>query len=180
MSKKVVVISTSLRANSNSNILAEAFAKGAKEAGHEVEFISLRGKRIEFCKGCLACQKTGFCVIQDDVNEIAETVLASQVVAFATPIYYYEMSGQMKTLLDRMNSLYPKDYAFRDVYFMASAADEETSAPDRAINGLKGWIDCFEKAELKDSVFCGGVDRPGDAEGKAAVHQAYEMGRHLS
>ncbi len=75
MNKKVVVISTSLRANSNSNALAEAFAKGAKEAGHEVEFISLRGKRIEFCRGCLACQKTGSCVIQDDANEITEKVL---------------------------------------------------------------------------------------------------------
>lgn len=180
MSKKVVVISTSLRANSNSNALAEAFAKGAKEAGHEVEFISLRGKRIEFCKGCLACQKTGSCVIQDDANEITEKVLTSQVVAFATPIYYYEMSGQMKTLLDRMNALYSKDYAFRDVYFMASAADEDAATPERAINGLKGWIDCFEKAELKGSVFCGGVDRPGDAEGKPAVHQAYEMGRHVN
>lgn len=90
------------------------------------------------------------------------------------------MSGQMKTLLDRMNSLYPKDYAFRDVYFMASAADEDAATPERAINGLKGWIDCFEKAELKGSVFCGGVDRPGDAAGKTAVHQAYEMGRHVS
>lgn len=68
---------------------------------------------------------------------------------------------------------------FRDVYFLASAADEEPSAPDRAINGLKGWIDCFEKPQFKGSVFCGGVDRPGDAEGKAAVRQAYEMGKNV-
>jgi len=179
MGKKIVVISTSLRANSNSNILAEAFAKGAEDAGHEIAFISLRGKKIEFCRGCLACQRTGSCVIKDDVNEIAEMVLGAQVVAFATPIYYYEMSGQMKTLIDRMNSMYPKDYAFRDIYFLASAADDAPSTPDRAINGLKGWIDCFEKAEFKGSVFCGGVDNPGDAKGKAAVEQAYEMGRHI-
>jgi len=177
MSKKVIVISTSLRANSNSNILAEAFAKGAAEAGNEVEFVSLRGKKIDFCMGCLACQRTGSCVIKDDANEITEKVLHAQAVAFATPIYYYEMSGQMKTLLDRMNSLYPKDYAFRDVYFMASAAETEDFAPERAINGLKGWIACFEKAALKGTVFCGGVDQPGEAKGKEAVAQAYVMGK---
>ena len=179
MRKSVVVISASLRENSNSNTLAEAFAKGAEEAGNEVEFITLRDKKIGFCRGCLACQRTGSCVIRDDANRIAEKVLMAQVVAFATPIYYYVMSGQMKTLLDRMNSLYPRDYAFRDVYLMSSAADTEPSTPERAINGLKGWIACFEKARFKGSVFCGGVDAPGDAAGKAAVEQAYEMGKHI-
>ena len=69
--KKVVVISTSLRAGSNSQVLAEQFAEGAKTAGHQVEFISLTGKEIKFCVGCLACQKLGACVIKDDVPESA-------------------------------------------------------------------------------------------------------------
>ena len=72
MSKKVLVISTSLRRNSNSHALAEEFAKGAKEAGHQVEFISLIGRQIEYCVGCLSCQRTGQCVIEDDANLIAE------------------------------------------------------------------------------------------------------------
>lgn len=59
MSKKVLVISTSLRNNSNSEALADAFVKGAKEAGHRVEKVSLREKSIGFCKGCLACLKVG-------------------------------------------------------------------------------------------------------------------------
>ena len=100
MSKKVVVISASLRTNSNSAALAEQFAKGAKDAGNEVEVISLKGKNIGFCIGCLACQSTGSCVIKDDANEITEKVLNADVVAWATPIYYYEMAGQMKTLID--------------------------------------------------------------------------------
>ena len=107
MAKKVVVISTSLRANSNSDKLAQEFAEGAKQAGHEVEYISLRGKKIAFCLGCLACQTKGECVIKDDALPIAEAVLHADVVAWATPIYYYEMSGQMKVLIDRMNSMYP-------------------------------------------------------------------------
>ena len=58
MSKNVIIISTSLRKNSNSEALATAFAAGAREAGHVVEQITLRDKTINFCKGCLACQKT--------------------------------------------------------------------------------------------------------------------------
>ena len=87
--KKVLVIGTSLRAKSNSQVLADAFAVGAREAGNEVEELSLRGKDLAFCKGCLACQKIGKCVINDDANAIAEKMKAADVIAFATPIYYY-------------------------------------------------------------------------------------------
>lgn len=61
--KKVIIISTSLRTGSNSDMFANQFIEGAKAAGHEVEKISLAGKDIKFCKGCLACQKLGKCVI---------------------------------------------------------------------------------------------------------------------
>lgn len=177
MSKKVIVISTSLRANSNSAALAEQFAKGAKDAGHEVEFISLKGKNIGFCIGCLSCYKNGICAIKDDAIEITEKVLNADVIAWATPIYYYEMSGQMKTLIDRMNSMYRKDYKFREIYFMSSAAEDEEFVPERAISGLQGWIDCYEKAELKGNVFCGGVNDPGDIAGNAKLNEAYQMGK---
>ena len=179
MSKKVVVISTSLRANSNSAALAALFAEGAKDAGNEVEVISMRGKTVGFCKGCLACQKIGKCVIDDDANAITEKVLNADVVAFATPIYYYEMSGQMKVLIDRMNSMYSKDYKFRDIYFLASAAEDEEYVPERAIAGLQGWIDCYEKAALKGTVFCGGVNDPGDIAGNAKLDAAYAMGKAI-
>ena len=62
MSKKVLIISTSLRKNSNSDALAKSFAEGAHSAGNEVETISLTGKNIAFCKGCLACQSIGHCM----------------------------------------------------------------------------------------------------------------------
>ena len=77
--------------------MAEHFAKGAEAAGHQVELISLRGKEIKFCVGCLSCQKTGACVFKDDVQAIMKSVLNADVVCWATPVYYYEMSGQMKT-----------------------------------------------------------------------------------
>ena len=105
--KKVIVISTSLRGGSNSDMLADRFIDGAKSAGNDVEKISLVGKNIQFCKGCFGCQKLGRCVIKDDVNDIMAKVLKADVICWATPIYYYEMSGQMKTLIDRMNAMYP-------------------------------------------------------------------------
>ena len=90
----VLVISTSLRAKSNSDILAERMIAGAKDAGHQVEHISLKGKALNFCIGCLACQKTQECVLKDDALWIAEKVKNADTLVFATPIYYYEMSGR--------------------------------------------------------------------------------------
>ncbi|MEZ3502714.1 MAG: flavodoxin family protein [Lachnospiraceae bacterium] len=177
MSKKILVISTSLRANSNSDMLAEAFMSGAREAGHEVEKVSLKDKTIGFCKGCLACQKTGSCVIRDDTGEIVEKMLHADVLVFATPIYYYEMSGQMKTMLDRANPLYTADYAYRDVYLLATAADEDEHAIDGARKGLEGFIACFERARFADCVFAGGVDAPGTVKKHSALEKAREMGR---
>lgn len=177
MGKNVIVISTSLRANSNSAALAEEFARGARNGGNEVEFISLRGKKIDFCVGCLSCQNTGRCAIKDDAAEIEEKLLHADVVVFASPIYYYGMSGQMKTLLDRLNPLYPKDYSFRDIYFLTAAAEDEANVPEKAVIGLQGWVDCFEKASIKGVLFCGGVNAPGDIDGNAKLNEAYEMGK---
>lgn len=176
--KKVIVISTSLRTNSNSDKLADKFMEGALEAGHEVEKISLIGKDIRFCRGCLACQKLGKCVINDDVDSIMQKVLHADVVVWATPIYYYEMSGQMKVLIDRMNAMYTMDYQFRDVYMLTVAAEDEPEVPSRAENGLMGWIECFPKSRMAGTLFCGGVAGPGDISGHSKLNEAYEMGLH--
>ncbi len=177
---KILVISSSLRANSNSDILADQLIAGAKSAGHEVEKISLKGKEIHFCIGCLTCQKTQKCVLRDDAVQIAEKVKEAQILVFVTPIYYYEMSGQMKTLLDRLNPLFPSDYQFRRVYMMSVAAEDEAYVPLKAENGLQGWIDCFEKAEYGGSLFCGGIDDPGAAAGRQdAMEKAYLFGANL-
>ena len=177
---KVLIISTSLRGGSNSEFLAREFEKGAKEAGNEVEFISLKQKELKYCIGCLSCQKTGKCVIKDDVPEIMEKVKNADIIVFATPIYYYEMSGQMKTLLDRLNPLYPTDYKFRKVYMLATAAEDGDFVFEKAYSGLGGWVDCFEKAELCGLVTGGEIDKPNDAQNHTdAVERAYKMGKNL-
>ena len=178
MSKNVLVISTSLRSGSNSDVLAREFARGAREAGHAVEILSLRGKDLRFCNGCMACLKAPRCVIQDDTNAIVEKMGAAEVICFATPVYYYEMSGQMKTLLDRANPLFSADYAFRDIYLLTASAEEEDSASDGPIHGLEGWIACFEKARLAGVVRGGGANDPGEMpEGK--LKAAYELGKRI-
>ena len=177
---KVLVISTSLRPKSNSEILTKRLIAGAEGAGHEVELIRLKGKDIHFCIGCLACQKTQVCVQKDDAVEIAEKVKNADTLVFSTPIYYYEMSGQMKTLLDRLNPLFPSDYQFRNIYMLSVAAEADDEVPEKAINGLQGWIDCFEKAEFCGSLFCGGINDPGEADGKKeALEKAYQFGSSL-
>lgn len=176
----VLVISTSLRANSNSDILAERLIAGARDAGHQVEHVSLKGKEIRFCIGCFACQRTQRCVQQDDAVAIAEKVKDADILVFVTPIYYYEMCGQMKTLLDRMNPLYTTDYRFRKVYLLSTAAEDGESTPEKAVSGLQGWVDCFEKAELAGSLFCGGLTDPGEAsQSEAELGKAYRFGKGL-
>ena len=158
-------------------MLADRFVEGALSAGNDVEKVSLVGKDIQFCRGCFACQKLGRCVIEDDVNDIMAKVLEADVVCWATPIYYYEMSGQMKTLIDRLNSMYPLDYKFRDVYLLTTAAEDEEGTPKRAEAGLTGWIDCFPKSRLAGTLFCGGVNDAREIEGSAKLQDAFELGK---
>ena len=180
MTKKVLVISSSLRNGSNSEILAKQAAKGAEDAEHDVEFISLKDKTLNFCKGGLACQRTMKCVMHDDAAEICEKIGNAEVLIFANPIYYYELCGQLKTLLDRCNPLFPSDYKFRDVYLITASAEDSDEVYQTAKNGLQGWIDCFEKAALVKILSGGGLNDPADAEANEKyLKAAYELGRNV-
>lgn len=179
MQKKVLVISSSPRRGGNSDTLAERFVEGAREAGHEVEKISLAGKRIEFCKGCFACQRGGRCPIRDDAAEIVTKLPEADVLVFATPVYYYSVSGQLKTLLDRANPVYVMDYRFRSVYLLAAAAEDEENTVSGTQTAIQGWVDCFPKSELIGTVFAGGVTDPGQIAGHKALEQAYRLGLNI-
>ena len=177
--KKVLIISTSIRAGSNSEILANKFYEGAKDAGHNVELITLRNKNVSFCRGCFACQNLGKCVINDDANAITDKICESDVIVWVTPIYYYEMSGQMKTMIDRANSLYSRNYKFREVYLLTVAADDDPKTPERAINGLQGWIECFDNVTLKGTLFIGGVNNPNEIKDDNRLQKAYDLGKNI-
>ena len=117
--------------------------------------------------------------MQDDADSIINQMATADVIAFATPIYFYEMSGQMKTLLDRTNPLFPIAYSFRDIYLLATAAETDKSAMDGAITGLQGWIDCFDKAELSGVLHAIGIDDANAIlNNEELIQSAYELGKH--
>ncbi len=118
MNKKVLIISSSPRKGGNSETLAAAFAKGAREVGHQVETVYLREKAGWLLQGLPRCLKLGHCVIQDDAVKIAAKMHDADVLVFATPVYYYCVSGQLKTMLDRANPLFDTDYAFTKAYLL--------------------------------------------------------------
>ena len=86
---------------------------------------------------------------------------------------------QMKTLIDRMNAMYPLDYKFRDVYLLTTAAENEEETPKRAETGLTGWIDCYPKSRLAGTLFCGGVNEAREIEGNSKLQEAFEMGKRV-
>ena len=175
--KKVLIITASLRKGSNSDMLAEYFKDGAVSVGNVVETVSLKDKKIGFCKGCFACQKIGKCVIADDANEITDKIAEADVVVWATPIYYYEMSGLMKTMIDRANSLFSRERKFKEVYLLATADDSSEATPENAINGLKGWIKCMKGSRFAGSVFVGGIEEERAIEGNIGLSKAFDLGK---
>jgi multimeric flavodoxin WrbA len=107
-------------------------------------------------------------------------MLHADMLVLATPIYFYEMSGQMKTLLDRSNPLFPADYSFRDVYLLATSADSDPASMDCAVKGLQGWLACFGKAKLSGVVRGAGADGLGAIRNiPSALKEAYEIGKSI-
>lgn len=179
-SKKILVIKASPRLNGNSDILADSFIKGIDQTNHQVKEIALRDHQIGFCQGCLACQNGRNCVIKDDANDIIKEIKNADVLVYATPVYFYQMNGQLKTLLDRTNPLFIQDYQFRDVYLLTTCADDTLESIDGTIKGLEGWIACFDKSNLKGVVKGLGIDRYGEMKNyQEILDQAFLIAKNL-
>ena len=98
---KIVVLEGSPNRHGSSNFLAEEFIRGAREAGHTVEVIDAAHSKIHPCTGCIHCGYEGPCVQKDDMEIVRTQILGADMVVFVTPLYYYGMSAQLKTLIDR-------------------------------------------------------------------------------
>ncbi|WP_031490648.1 flavodoxin family protein [Succinivibrio dextrinosolvens] len=160
MARNILIVSSSLRAGSNSELISKEVERGALSAGNNVEFLSLKDRKIEFCIGCLKCQKQGKCILKDDMSELIEKVNNADTLVFSTPIYYYEMSGLLKTFLDRCNPLYIRDYHFREVYLITASAENSQTVYQRAKSGIEGFVECFPNAEFKCVFSGGGLTNP--------------------
>ena len=98
---KIVILLGSPNRNGSTHLLAECFRQGAQEAGHTVEIIDVAHADIHPCTGCIHCGYEGPCSQKDDVEGIRAKILDADMMVFATPLYYYGMSAQLKTLVDR-------------------------------------------------------------------------------
>lgn len=177
--KKVIVVTSSPRKNGNSETLAQRFAEGAKAAGNEVQFVAVRDIDLNFCTGCMYCQSHDKCVLSDGMNGLYDSFQNADVLVFATPVYYYAVSGQLKTFLDRLNPLYVRDNKFKEVYLLTTAADDNERAMDGAVKDIQGWIDCFDGVTLKGVIRGVGVTEKGEINNTAFPEQAYEMGKNV-
>lgn len=177
--KKVLILSASPRKGGNSDTLCDAFARGASEAGHAVEKIRLAEKNIHFCLGCGVCNDTHRCVQKDDMADILERMIQVDVIVFATPVYFYAMNGQMKTLIDRTVPRY-QEISDKDFYYILSAADTDQAIMDKVINSFRGFtIDCLPNAHERGIIYGLGAWQKGDIQKTNAVQDAYHMGQNV-
>lgn len=174
--KKILILCGSPRKGGNSDILCNQFAKGAKEARHNVEKVYLNDLKIGACVACYGCRETGKCVQKDDMEALLARIVDADVLVLATPVYFYTMSAQIKTMIDRTLPRY-LEIANKAVYFIATAA-EQKQAIERTMDGLCGFTDCLSGASVKGKIYGGGAYEKGDIEKSAAMQEAYTAGKH--
>ena len=179
MSKKVLILSASPRKDGNSEILCDQFMQGTLESGNQAEKIFLKDKNINYCVACDGCQRSnGNCVQKDDMAEKLEKMIMSDVIVMATPVYFYTMDAQMKTLIDRTVARYT-EIKNKDFYFIVTAADNGIEAMERTIEGFRGFTYCLEEVREKGIIYGTGAWKKGDIKGSQAMNQAYQMGKNV-
>lgn len=177
MTKKVLVLSASFRKHGNSDMLCDRFIQGAREAGNEVEKIYVSDMRIGYCRGCGVCNRTHKCVQNDDMAAVLDKMVAADVIVMATPVYFYSMNGQLKTLIDRTVPRY-EEIRGKDFYYIVAAADDNRDNMRRTIEGFRAFADdCLEGSRGKGIVYGVGAWQAGDIKSSPAMQEAYEMGR---
>ena len=182
MAKKIVILNGSPRQKGNTSALVKAFTEGAESAGHTVTEFFLGGMDIHGCKGCFGGHSSRECpcVQHDDMDKIYPAVKDSDVVVLASPLYYWTMSGQLRTALDRLFALEEGDGNLLrgngrgSVLLMAA---EGHGFEDAAL-----YFDhLMEHLRWKNlgKVLCGGVMDVGDAQGRKELNDARELGKSI-
>ncbi len=175
----VLIISSSPRAHGNSDLLCEAFAGGARSAGHEVELFDLRRHPIKPCLACYACMKNGgTCCQKDDMNTLMEKLLAADAICLASPVYFYSICAQLKAVIDRCVARY-KDLCGKKFYFILTAADGREEIL-RAAEPLRGYVDCLPGSVECGALFAHGVWEKGDVTNTSFTDEARAMGAAIA
>lgn len=175
---KVLAISSSPRKGGNSDVLCDEFLKGAAENGHEVQKIRLAEKKIAPCLACYGCTGSHVCVRKDDMAEVLEALKAADVIVLASPVYFYSICAQMKTMIDRCLADYMaiSDKMF---YLIVTAAEPLHSAADTTLADFRGFLRCLPGAKEAGVVLGTGTWDKGDVYRHPSMKQAYEMGKRI-
>jgi len=176
MKKRVLVLSSSPRRGGNSDLLCDQFVNGSKEAGHHTEKIFLKDKKINYCTGCGTCIDKGkSCSQKDDMAEVLDKMVEADVIVMATPVYFYTMCAQMKTLIDRTCARYT-EIKNKEFYFIVTAADTNNRAMERTLEEFRGFTYCLEDAKEKGVIYGTGAWDKGEIKGKPAMEEAFKAG----
>ncbi len=175
--KKVLILSTSPRKGGNSDTLCDQFMAGATESGHQVEKIFLADKDVNYCVGCGLClKKKGSCSQKDDMLEIAQKMVGADVIVMATPVYFYTMSAQTKTLIDRCCAYYP-DMKGKEFYFIITAAEDDIAVMQTTVDGLRAFTHFLPDSKEKGIIYGIGAFGRGEIKALPAMDEAYAMGK---
>ena len=179
MSKNVLILSGSPRKGGNSDLLCDEFARGAKEAGNNVEKIRVSAKNVAPCKGCYYCEKhDGACVQKDDMADILQKMIDADVIVLASPVYFYSIDAQLKAVIDRTVARW-LEVENKEFYYIATMADEALSSADTTLACFRGYADCVKGAVERGAIIGSGVYAPGEIENSPAFEQADQMGRSM-
>ena len=182
MGKKIVILNGSPRRKGNTAALAAAFTQGAEHAGHTVTEFFLDGMNIRGCKGCFGghSSQTCPCVQRDDMDNIYPAVKACDVLVLASPLYYWNMSGQLRTAIDRLFALEEGEGNLlggngrSSVLLMAA----EGHGFEDVLTYYNHLMDHLRWKNL-GHVLAGGNMDVGDIQGKPELLQAYELGKSI-
>ncbi len=176
---KIVVLTGSPRKNGNSAYLAEQFIKGAEEQGHEVFRFDCAFKQVEPCRACNRCGMDGPCVIKDDFGMVRQHIIDADMVVFATPMYYFGVSAQMKRVIDRFYAINGQiKGASKKAAFLMTYADTSKKEAEpmllhyRTLMDYLGWTSVGE-------VVAPGVWTVGSVRNTDYPRQAYLLGKSL-
>jgi len=185
MSASIIALMASPRKEGNSTLLGNRIVAGARAAGGRVEVVNLHRMKIKTCTACDECHAADdrFCVIRDDMQKLYPKIVAADAVIYATPVYWFTVSAQMKLFMDRTYALGgPSGYALRGKR-MAVALTYGDVDPFRsgAVNALRTFQDAFAYvgAEFVGYVYGTGIEQGDILKNKAVMQEAYELGKTL-
>ena len=184
--KRVLILTASPRNNGNSTILALKAAEGVNAAGGEADVVPIGKLKIAPCNACDACRTKpeAGCVIKDDMQPLYQKIEDAQGVIFATPVYWFNVSAQMKLFLDRTYAVHDEGrYALtgKDIGVILTYEDEDVFVSG-GINALRSFQDicAYVKADLVGMVY-GSAGKAGDVQANGNLLQkAYDLGRKIA